>query len=860
MSHFDRRTFLASSAVVATSSNFAASSSPPPAAKEDWLQYKFDSQHSGNVESRSILGPLKLSAAVPLSDSIFTSPVVKEGVVYAVDGAGVAWSIDLATAKVNWKRPTSTSPYNCNNISSPIIVGDYLHFGTMTGDYLVLALKDGSIVARFAAGDPIFSTPVIAPDGACFATLGSRIYGVTPEGRIRWKWDFIHNHMKLKLDRWSGQAWAAAKGRVTWRDQFACSRNIAMHNDLLVVPSGGWLVILRDAKDRPDLKTVYYQPKREAPSTLGLSMDVSGTIYRQWYRRDNYGRVEILKFDGETKVSQSAVPGTTSWWSGPRSMSFSSVTVRGKHVFRTAPEDRYGLCRHELGNKTYYRLCASSATAPPVLIEDQVVYGSLDGNVHIVPAFKQGQIHTFKTPRNAPITAPVAVADNHVIVSSEDGYVYILGSKEKTSPKTLPSLNLHKPRAKFTGKFKAAKFNWYTNFGNQTNSNIALGQADAIKPPFKMQWIRRFEGTVKHMSVFGGGRMYTHTAEGQVFAVEQETGRLLWRRHFPGVHVSYTAPVYMNGKLLVPQAGIKSSAVRCLDAATGRLLWQAPFTGSPSWNRQIPPIVHNGLAIYQFSTGKYGPEKWLFEHQNTFSFPANHKPIVRAWDVNTGKERWSLDFSKYGSGGDDAGLCLIDGILYYSCYFGRKKPPGITAAINPDTGKVIWKNTQYAVHAGCTVSGADGRLYLGGYNAVEGKKNFVYCLSAKDGSLIWKSDPIDRAIHVITIGKDVLFTHAQYRQSYLLEKATGKVVSKLNKGYRCTRFTMCGNYLIGANLDTYDTANGNKLISSGPAIDVLLCVGAQVSNGRIYYTTNGAGLQTALGCGDEAKKLKYPWE
>ena len=61
----------------------------------------------------------------------------------------------------------------------------------------------------------------------------------------------------------------------------------------------------------------------------------------------------------------------------------------------------------------------------------------------------------------------------------------------------------------------------------------------------------------------------------------------------------------------------------------------------------------------------------------------------------------------------------MEGVLYYSCYFGSGDPPGLTAAVLPETGKVVWVNTEHAVHAGCTVSGKDGRLYLGGYNPVE---------------------------------------------------------------------------------------------------------------------------------------------
>ena len=44
--------------------------------------------------------------------------------------------------------------------------------------------------------------------------------------------------------------------------------------------------------------------------------------------------------------------------------------------------------------------------------------------------------------------------------------------------------------------------------------------------------------------------------------------------------------------------------------------------------------------------------------------------LLRAYDLDTGKEVWTVNFSTFGAGGDDAGVCLMDGTLYYSCYFG----------------------------------------------------------------------------------------------------------------------------------------------------------------------------------------------
>ncbi|MHC4396706.1 MAG: outer membrane protein assembly factor BamB family protein [Planctomycetota bacterium] len=837
---------------------------------EDWLQFKYDSRHSGNVPERSVSTPLGLVGAVALSDAIFTSPVVAGGRIYIVDGSGTAFCIDAENLSVIWKRQTAGGKVNCNNVSSPALIDGYLHFGTMAGNYYVLKAVSGRMVKKIACGEPIFSAPVAANGRVYFATLGSQVYAVEPDGKICWKWDFVKEQLRFNGNRWSGKDWLEHKGeRVTWEDQFCCTRNLAVYGNMVVVPAGGRIVWLEDVGDGGEFRQadlgqeLLRTAKRESPVTLGLSIDEDGTVYRQWHRRDNRGQVETVRLvDGE--LTKDAVGGTKTWNNLPWLMSFTSVSMRGKEVYRCRPEEDFGFCKHSPGQEQAQYLGGFPSIAPPVLLRNNGVYGGLDGSLYVVPLSGSGKVWSFKTAFGKAISAPAAVCDGRIYFGCEDGYLYVLGPGGK-SPLPSKDLQLWRIRNQLTSKLAGAKYNRTTSFADPANTN---NNPQGIRPPFKINWIRRYKGTAKHFSTCGGGRMYTHTAEGQIFAVEQETGRLLWRRYWPGAHISFTTPLYHKDYLLLPQAGIKKSRLRKLDAATGELVWEAPFTGSPSWNRQLPPIVYKNLVIYLFSTGKYTGESWLFEHQSTFGFSKDQKPLLRAWDINTGKEVWTADFSEYGYGGDDAGMCLMDGRLYYSCYFGgsakREKAgegsSGITAAINPASGKVIWLTTKYAVHAGCTVSGKDGRLYMGGYNRVDGDKNRVWCLDAEDGSLIWQSEPVKGAIHVITIGEKHLFTHAQYRTGYLLDKETGKIADTLAKGYHCTRFNMSGPYLLSANMEVRDLSDGVKLISSGPQVDVLQCIAAFVSNGRIFYTANGGGLQVSMMCGEEAEALVAAWE
>jgi len=116
------------------------------------------------------------------------------------------------------------------------------------------------------------------------------------------------------------------------------------------------------------------------------------------------------------------------------------------------------------------------------------------------------------------------------------------------------------------------------------------------------------------------------------------------------------------------------------------------------------------------------------------------------------------------------------------------------------------------------------------------------------------------AVNVITVGENYIFSNASGKDGHVLDRHSGKILSRFNYKYACTRFTFSEPYVMGANLDMIDLSAGNKLITTGPAIDSRECVGAVVSNGRIFYTSQASGLQVSLLYGDEAAAFDGPWE
>jgi hypothetical protein len=60
-------------------------------------------------------------------------------------------------------------------------------------------------------------------------------------------------------------------------------------------------------------------------------------------------------------------------------------------------------------------------------------------------------------------------------------------------------------------------------------------------------------------------------------------------------------------------------------------------------------------------------------------------------------------------------------------------------------------------------------------------------------------------------------------------------------------------------MDMIDLSDGGKLVSTGPAIDSRECLGAVVSNGRIFYTSQASGFQVSQVGGKDAEQLRAPW-
>jgi len=128
--------------------------------------------------------------------------------------------------------------------------------------------------------------------------------------------------------------------------------------------------------------------------------------------------------------------------------------------------------------------------------------------------------------------------------------------------------------------------------------------------------------------------------------------------------VMYPSPSVAAGKVYVGGGEPRKGTFKCLDARTGKVLWQyeEPYRVFP---REIQP---GRKFMLGWITSNLGIVSTATIEADCVYF-VNHRCEVLCLDANTGQRIWSFDLWKYGIRPSDAcnGSPLVDGDLVYVC-------------------------------------------------------------------------------------------------------------------------------------------------------------------------------------------------
>lgn len=268
----------------------------------------------------------------------------------------------------------------------------------------------------------------------------------------------------------------------------------------------------------------------------------------------------------------------------------------------------------------------------------------------------------------------------------------------------------------------------WTRFAENPANNPVVESASSRR--FTTVWTFQAREPLQQASV-AGGRVFasgdgTGAGDGNIYALDAETGRLLWTRHLN--NMSMTTPVVSGGRVYVgtgnqfftPKAqradarlssrnlvrGLGPNAIYALSAQDGRVLWRVKTSGE-----DMPSFVLAGDTLYAVTGSGQ----------------------VLALNAETGVVRWSLALGSYVSMSSPV---LVGRELYVS-----GAHPYRLYAIDVREHRVVWAQDVPGVFGGSddsSLAEAAGRLFVEGTVGSKTRASTrLFSFDRHSGRMLW---------------------------------------------------------------------------------------------------------------------------
>lgn len=325
----------------------------------------------------------------------------------------------------------------------------------------------------------------------------------------------------------------------------------------------------------------------------------------------------------------------------------------------------------------------------------------------------------FKT--NGPVLSSPAIADGVVFFGSEDGLLYAVDQQTGQQK--------WKFQTKGAVSSSPAVENGVVYFGSFDGRFYALdANSGSLKWQFQTGYERRFQAKAIHgnrpneqtipdawdfftssPAVFKG-RVYFGSGDGNVYALDAQTGTLKWK--FQTGDVVHSSPALADDTVYV---GSWDSYLYALDAATGQEKWKFKAGEDPVIHNQVgftsSPDVVSGVVYIGCRDGH-----------------------LYAVDATTGSKRWAFDTNK---GWVSATPAVKDGMVYVGTGSSLQ-----FLMLDASTGKAKFTfDMKNGVFSSAALAG--NLAYVGNFNGR------LYAFDISSGSLAWqfqtessKNDPL----------------------------------------------------------------------------------------------------------------------
>jgi len=309
-----------------------------------------------------------------------------------------------------------------------------------------------------------------------------------------------------------------------------------------------------------------------------------------------------------------------------------------------------------------------------------------------------------------------------------------------------------------------------------------------------------------------GGVAYFSSTDGNVHALNANTGTLLWSYDTgSNDNPMASSPAVMKGVVYI---GSVIGNVYALDAASGDKLWRYT-TGGDVWS--APAVVDGVVYVTSFDQNIY------------------------ALDAASGDKLWSYATDGYIY----SSPAVANGVVYVGT------AGNSIYALNANTGAFLWSYTT-GNQVGSSPAVANGVVYVGSLD------QNVYALNANTGALLWIYTTGGEVISSPAVANDVVYIGSRDDNVYALDASTGTKLWSYTTGWFVDSAPAVANGVVyvgseddnvyaldagtGALLWSYDTG-GNIFYASPTVANGVVYFGSDSNdnNGTDFYAFGLAG-------------------
>jgi outer membrane protein assembly factor BamB len=265
-----------------------------------------------------------------------------------------------------------------------------------------------------------------------------------------------------------------------------------------------------------------------------------------------------------------------------------------------------------------------------------------------------------------------------------------------------------------------------------------------LRPPFRRTWTFHGHALLEFPPAVAYGRLYLPTFDGRFYALDAESGRVLWRRRTG--RCGWASPAVAREIVYVTFIGSADCRSTTRD---GILIALDAHDGALRWRRRLPPTESSPLVV----RGTVYVGDWSGD--------------VSAFDAGTGRLRWRM----HTAGPVKGSLAFSGGRLFIGNYAGQ------VLSLDARTGRIHWASGGHGRFYSSPAV-AYGRVFIGSLD------DGVYAFGATTGHLLW-SRPTGGYVYASpAVWRNRVLVGSYDGRFYALDAGTGDVRWRFDAGGR----------------------------------------------------------------------------